>query len=221
MTYLLTIESSSKNCSVSIFNKNILLECNEEYNQQFSHSEKLTVLINKVINSNSLSFNNLKAIAVGSGPGSYTGLRIGTSVAKGMCYALNIPLISVSTLESMFLGIKKKQFHLYCPMIDAKRMEVYSALFDSKKNIVRDIEVENLTSNSYKIFSEKKVLFFGDGSKKCIDIFNNDNWHYETNFNPSSRFMGEIVYKKFLEKNFENLENYEPFYLKDFKLKKK
>ena len=156
------------------------------------------------------------------GPGSYTGLRIGVSTAKGLCYGLDIPLISVSTLKAMSSAmILKQQADLYCPMIDARRMEVYSAIFDVNNNRLRDIQADIIDSSSYKQELEKVMVFFGDGSEKAKDIIRNKNAIFIPNFYPSAKYMGVLSYQKFTKSDFEDLAYFEPFYLKDFVAGKK
>ena len=156
------------------------------------------------------------------GPGSYTGLRIGVASAKGLCYALNIPLISISTLKAMSLGMsKEKKADLFCPMIDARRMEVYSAFFDSNNIIKREIKADILDFNSYKDELKQKVIFFGDGSDKAKNTIKNKNASFVANFHPSATFVGMLSYQKFLDSDFEDIAYFEPFYLKDFVAGKK
>ena len=156
------------------------------------------------------------------GPGSYTGLRIGVSTAKGLCYALNVPLISVSTLKAMAFGMaQKEKSDLYCPMIDARRMEVYNAFYNSTNNEIRGIQADIIEVDSYQKELNKKVLFFGDGAEKCKQMIQHPNAKFIDRIFPSSKDMLEIANQKFAEKDFEDVAYFEPFYLKDFVAGKK
>ena len=165
--YILNIETSTKACSVALHKNGELIVSREDVTTNFSHSEKLLKFISELFSDAKLSLSDLDAIAVSMGPGSYTGLRIGVSTAKGLCYGLDIPLISISTLKAMSFGMALEiKADLYCPMIDARRMEVYSAFFDIKNTEIRKIQADIIDENSYKLELEKKVVFFGDGSEK-------------------------------------------------------
>ena len=156
------------------------------------------------------------------GPGSYTGLRIGVSTAKGLCYALDIPLISVSTLQAMAYGmLNVSKADLFCPMIDARRMEVYSAFFDSDNIMVREIQADVVDGSSYDVELKKKVIFFGDGSDKLKGIIKHKNAIFQSDFYPSAEFIGVLSYNRFVESNFEDVAYFEPYYLKDFVAGKK
>lgn len=199
----------------------------EESTTQNSHAELITLFAEKVMNLAGKNFNNLDAIAVTKGPGSYTGLRIGVSTAKGFCYALDKPLIAVGSLPSLASGIinqfskegKDVSQYLFCPMIDARRMEVYSALYDSNLNLIKEIEAVIIDENSFSEFLKKqKVVFVGDGAPKCQEILDtNPNAYFtEKPFLPSSAYMIPIAEEKFANKDFEDVAYFEPFYLKDF-----
>ena len=160
MGLILNIETSTKSCSISIYNNGDFLACKEETKEEFIHSKKLILFIVDIIKDANININDLDAVAISSGPGSYTGLRIGTSTAKGLCYAMDIPLISVSTLKAMAYGIAKKyNYNLFCPMIDARRMEVYSAIYDKDNNTIRKINADIVDENTYNS-KEKGVLDF-------------------------------------------------------------
>ncbi|MDC3105126.1 tRNA (adenosine(37)-N6)-threonylcarbamoyltransferase complex dimerization subunit type 1 TsaB [bacterium] len=221
-TFILNIETSTKACSVAVHNNGKLLSIKENVTENFSHSEKLHNYIEQTIENSKLKLSNLSAVAVSMGPGSYTGLRIGVASAKGLCYALNIPLISISTLKAMSLGMsQEKKVDLFCPMIDARRMEVYSAFFDSNNIIKREIKADILDANSYNDELKQKVVFFGDGSDKAKKIIKNKNASFVANFYPSASFVGMLSYQKFLDSDFEDIAYFEPFYLKDFVAGKK
>lgn len=174
MAFILNIETTTKNCSVSIFENDQLLAVKEMATENFSHAEKLHVFIAEILNENNLVFSQLKAVAVSKGPGSYTGLRIGVSTAKGLCYALNIPLISVDTLQVLALQISIKN-GMIVPMIDARRMEVFSAFFDKNHLKIRETKAEIIDENSYKEIIEKLHLI-GDGALKLQNILTADKF---------------------------------------------
>ena len=215
--YILNIETSTKACSVALHKNGELIVCREDVTTNFSHSEKLLKFISKLFSDAKLSLSDLDAIAVSMGPGSYTGLRIGVSTAKGLCYGLDIPLISISTLKAMSFGMALEiKADLYCPMIDARRMEVYSAFFDINNTEVRKIQADIIDENSYKKELEKKVVFFGDGSEKIKEKIKHENAMFISNIHPSAKNMGLLSYQKFNKSLFEDLAYFEPFYLKDF-----
>ena len=220
--YILNIETSTKACSVAIHKNGNLIALKESITENFSHSEKLLVFVEELIETSQIKLVDISAIAVSMGPGSYTGLRIGVATAKGLCYGLNIPLISISTLKSMSLGMGlKMKADLFCPMIDARRMEVYSAFFDINNIRKRGIQADILDSNSYKNELKEKVIFFGDGSDKAKEVIKNRNAIFIADFHPSANFIGMLSYQKFLNSDFEDLAYFEPFYLKDFVAGKK
>ena len=215
--YILNIETSTKACSVALHKNGELIVCREDVTTNFSHSEKLLKFISKLFSDAKLSLSDLDAIAVSMGPGSYTGLRIGVSTAKGLCYGLDIPLISISTLKAMSFGMALEiKADLYCPMIDARRMEVYSAFFDINNTEVRKIQADIIDENSYKKELEKKVVFFGDGSEKIKEKIRHKNAMFISDIHPSAKNMGLLSYQKFTKSLFEDLAYFEPFYLKDF-----
>ena len=215
--YILNIETSTKACSVALHKNGELIVSREDVTTNFSHSEKLLKFISELFSDAKLSLSDLDAIAVSMGPGSYTGLRIGVSTAKGLCYGLDIPLISISTLKAMSFGMALEiKADLYCPMIDARRMEVYSAFFDINNTEVRKIQADIIDENSYKKELEKKVVFFGDGSEKIKEKIRHKNAMFISDIHPSAKNMGLLSYQKFTKSLFEDLAYFEPFYLKDF-----
>lgn len=218
MTYILNIETATKNCSVSLAKNGETFLCKEIAEQGYSHAEKLHVFIEEIVKEANVNFSEIKAVAVSKGPGSYTGLRIGVSAAKGLCYALQIPLISIDTMQ--VLAKKAVVDGLIVPMIDARRMEVYSAIFDKNYNKIKDVEAEILTENSYQDF-DQTVYFVGDCQEKCQTVLVKDNFKFlpEIIF-PSANEMSQLSFEKFQNNDFEDVAYFEPFYLKDFMLMK-
>ncbi|MAU36464.1 MAG: tRNA (adenosine(37)-N6)-threonylcarbamoyltransferase complex dimerization subunit type 1 TsaB [Flavobacteriales bacterium] len=217
MSLLLAIETSTKNCSVALFDNGSLLQLKENNSEKYLHAEKLTVFIDDIIKKAKISFKEIKGVILSKGPGSYTGLRIGTSTAKGLCYSLDIPLISVSTLRAMAFGMSSKNnYKFLCPMIDARRMEVFSSIYDQKNNQVREIKADIVDSDTYLEFLKDKVVFFGDGALKCKQAINNPNAHFIKDVYPSANDLGLLGMKKFINKDFEDVAYFEPYYLKDF-----
>ena len=217
MALLLCLETATKSCSVALARDGVLLHFKEEVSEKYSHSEQLTLFIESLLQEQRIELSDLDAIAVSKGPGSYTGLRIGVSTAKGLCYALDKPLIGVSTLEAMASGMEKKiPNKLYCPMIDARRMEVYMAFFQAGKQLT-DIKAHIVETNSFsKMLAKKKVLFFGDGAEKCQGLISHVNATFITDVYPSAKDMVALAENAFMQKQFENIAYFEPYYLKDF-----
>ena len=217
MALLLCLETATKSCSVALARDGVLLHFVEEVSEKYSHSEQLTLFIESLLQEQRIELSDLDAIAVSKGPGSYTGLRIGVSTAKGLCYALDKPLIGVSTLEAMASGMEKKiPNKLYCPMIDARRMEVYMAFFQAGKQLT-DIKAHIVETNSFsKMLAKKKVLFFGDGAEKCQGLISHVNATFITDVYPSAKDMVALAENAFMQKQFENIAYFEPYYLKDF-----
>ena len=217
MALLLAIETTTKNCSVALFDNSSLLGLKEQNSEAFSHAEQLTLFIEEVVKKSNITLKQLDGIILSKGPGSYTGLRIGTSTAKGLCYALDIPLVSVSTLQAMAFGISKKEdYKLYCPMIDARRTEVFASIYDKDNNEVREIRADIVDQHTYFYFLKDKVLFFGDGAQKCKLIINNSNAHFLDGVFPCAKDMVVLGFEKFANKDFEDVAYFEPYYLKDF-----
>jgi tRNA threonylcarbamoyladenosine biosynthesis protein TsaB len=216
LAFILNIETSTTNCSVSLSKEGETLVLKEDYNTQFSHAESLHVFIDSVIQSAKIKLNDIDAIAVSKGPGSYTGLRIGVSTAKGLCFALNKPLISVSTLEALSHQVNINT-GVIIPMLDARRMEVYSAVFDVNYNQIRTIQAEILNTNSFLEYLNKdKVYFIGNGVKKTKTLIDHPNACFIDEKLPSANEMSTLAFEKFKTKDFEDVAYFEPFYLKDF-----
>jgi tRNA threonylcarbamoyladenosine biosynthesis protein TsaB len=221
MSLILSLETSAKVCSVAIHKAGQLVSTAEVHIEQ-SHASKLAVLVEEVTQSANVTINQLSAIAVTSGPGSYTGLRIGTSTAKGLCYALNIPLLAMGTLELMAyqMSIRNPQQAYLCPMIDARRMEVYCYVADSTLRVVQPTEAKVIDETSFKEYLDRnQVIFFGDGSDKCREKINHPNAKFVSGVYPAATNMGQRAYEKFMKGEFENLINFEPHYLKEFMIK--
>lgn len=215
MTYILNIETATKNCSVSLAKNGETILCKEIAEQGYSHAEKLHVFIEEILKESSIRVTDLKAIAVSKGPGSYTGLRIGVSTAKGLCYALEIPLISVDTLQVMAKQVSVEN-GLIIPMIDARRMEVYSAVFDTKHNKIMEVQAEVLTAESYSEMTED-LYIIGDCQEKCKTVLTKNHFNFlPLVVFPSANEMSGLSYNKFMKNDFEDVAYFEPFYLKDF-----
>ena len=215
MTYILNLETATKNCSVSISQNGQTILCKEMAEAGYSHAEKLHVFIEECIKESNISFKDLSAIAVSQGPGSYTGLRIGVSAAKGLCFALDLPLIAVDTLQVLASKLSITE-GVIIPMIDARRMEVYSAIFNSKSEKIREVQAEILTENSFEEISET-IHFVGDCAEKAKTVLTKSNFiFHEEIIYPSANEMSELSYKKFQENKLEDVAYFEPYYLKDF-----
>ncbi len=219
---ILSIETSTKVCSVCVSENNKVLAYKELYKAN-SHATHLTVFIQELFNNlDNITIKDIDAVAISSGPGSYTGLRIGVSVAKGICYALSKPLVSVTSLLTLAFSQNEniKEFPkdtLICPMIDARRMEVYTTLFDSSFNQLGEISAIIIDESSFKdILDKKKIIFVGDGSTKCKEIINHPNAIFIDNQAPLATNMVKKATEKFKNKEYEDVAYFEPFYLKDF-----
>jgi tRNA threonylcarbamoyladenosine biosynthesis protein TsaB len=231
MALLLCLETATDVCSVALFRDDTRIGIKESSARNV-HSAMLTTFIDELIQSSGIRFAELEAIAVSMGPGSYTGLRIGVATAKGLCYALDKPLIAVPTLQAMAVGMKYEMQNadskirnakfnsatLFCPMIDARRMEVYCAVFDQENHEVREVRAEVVDEFSFQdLLAGNTVIFGGDGAEKCKALFeNNPNAFFMDDFQASARFLAGLAGEKFRQQEFENLAYFEPFYLKDF-----
>jgi tRNA threonylcarbamoyladenosine biosynthesis protein TsaB len=219
MSLILNLETATKNCSVALAKDGKTIACKEIAAQNFSHAEKLHVFIEEILSENNIQFSDLNAIAVSQGPGSYTGLRIGVSSAKGLCYALNIPLIAVDTLQLLAKQIKIEN-GIILPMIDARRMEVFSAFYDKNHIQIRTTQAEIIDELSYQEISEI-IHLVGDGIEKFKNTLTDEKFifHSDAVF-PSAKEMSELSFNKFKIKDFVDVAYFEPFYLKDFVLSK-
>ena len=213
---ILHIETSTKNCSVSISENGTLLHLKELNTGGYSHAEKLHPFIQDCLQESNLSIKDIDAIAVGKGPGSYTGLRIGVSAAKGLCFSNDIPLIAINSLEILSQSCQIDE-GVIIPMIDARRMEVYSAIFDKDHSWIRPTEAEIIDEHSFsQILEENTVYFLGDGAEKCKEVIQHSNARFIDHAFPSAKEMVAIAYQKYLNKDFEDVAYFEPYYLKDF-----
>jgi len=221
---IICIETATSVCSVALCDSSGVIAMRES-NEGMSHAAMLTLYIEEVLNEAGLKANNLKAVAVSKGPGSFTGLRIGVSVAKGIAYAASIPVIGVETTVSMFYGItdflEEKMMTnsntLFCPMLDARRMEVYYAVFDSKGKQIKKIAAEIIHENSFgEIPQSVRIIFFGDGAIKCKDIIKRPNVYFALDYKISASHMQKPAYQALKDHHYEDVAYFEPFYLKDF-----
>lgn len=216
MAIILNIETATTNCSVAVARNGQTLALKEDYSQGFSHAEKLHLYINEALKESNVSTDSLDAIAVSKGPGSYTGLRIGVSAAKGLCFGLNKPLISVPTLTSLAHQVQLVNGFII-PLLDARRMEVYSAVFDSDQNQIRETEAQILDKTSFSQYLPKeKVHFIGTGVDKLKTIIDHENAIFIENILPSANEMSQLSFSKYKISDMEDVAYFEPFYLKDF-----
>lgn len=214
---ILAIESATKNCSVALFQGDELIEVNEQSSDQYIHSEKLAVFIEDLFQSNGIAPKELQAVAVSAGPGSYTGLRIGVSAAKGLCFSADAKLLSIPTLTQLATAARNihSEFDCYIPMLDARRMEVYASVFNSTGEETAGTEAVVVSEDSFEELIGKRIAICGDGAAKCIETLS----HLDVtliDLDCSARNMGEIAFTKFQNNDFENLAHFEPFYLKEF-----
>ena len=219
MSIILNIETATKNCSVALANEGKTIACKEIAEQNFSHAEKLHVFIEELLAENNLQFSDLNAIAVSQGPGSYTGLRIGVSSAKGFCYALNIPMIAIDTLQLLAKQIQIED-GIIIPMIDARRMEVFTAFYDKNHNQIRNTLSEIIDETSYQEITET-IHLVGDGTEKFKNTLIDTKFvfHSDVVF-PSANEMSQLSFDKYQIRDFVDVAYFEPYYLKDFVLSK-
>lgn len=218
--YILHIDTATEVCSVSLSQGELLLDTIEtrEPNQ---HANKLTLFIKEILDRHKILHTDLAAVAVSKGPGSYTGLRIGVSTAKGLCYALDIPLISINTLSVLFEGYKSQATTatdtLYCPMIDARRMEVYMAIWDGASKLIEPTSARIIDQDSFEAYGAKNIHLFGSGAPKFKELFaDNPQISIAPNYLHSSKHMHQLALQRFIDQQFEDLIYFEPFYLKEF-----
>ena len=221
---IICLETATNLCSVALCNSGGVITL-KETNESKSHASMLTVFIEEILKENGLRAHDLEAIAVSKGPGSYTGLRIGVSVAKGIAYAASIPLIGIETTYSMFRGMSEMwnknsaadNNTLFCPMLDARRMEVYNAIYDINGKTVKEISAEIIEEDSFMNIPESnKIIFFGDGASKCKEVIKRTNIHFADEYVISAAHMHTPAIKALKDHHFEDVAYFEPFYLKDF-----
>jgi tRNA threonylcarbamoyladenosine biosynthesis protein TsaB len=221
---IICLETATDLCSVALCDSDGVISLMES-NESKSHSSLLTVLIEDILKENGIQARHLEAIAVSKGPGSYTGLRIGISVAKGVAYATSIPLIGIETTLSMFRGIsgnhgynqENQKNTLFCPMLDARRMEVYYTIYDADGKKLKEISAEIINEDSFRNIPESyKIFFFGDGAAKCKEVIKRTNIYFDDEFRISASHMQKPVMQAFNEMHYEDIAYFEPFYLKDF-----
>ncbi len=218
---ILHIETSSRNCSVAISDDEKLLCLCEEVSENYKQSESLHNFVEWALEGAEISLKNLDAVSLGMGPGSYTGLRIGASSAKGFCYGLNIPLIAVNSLETMIIPFLNKGYDYIIPMVDARRMEVYCAVFDGVSgNQITETEAKILEENSFTELEGKKIFFVGDGAEKAQEILQ-ISAEFNKDIFPSAKYLIQKSFEKYNNNDFEDVAYFEPFYLKDFQGVKK
>jgi len=215
LSYILNIETATKNCSVALAKDGKTILCKEIAQEGYSHAERLHVFIEEIIKEVGITFQDIVAIAVSQGPGSYTGLRIGVSAAKGLCYALGIPLIAVDTLQ-VLASQTKVSSGLIIPMLDARRMEVYSAIFTANFESKRGVQAEIITENSFEELHET-LHFVGDCAEKCKSVLNKGNHAFLEEIKyPSAKEMSHLSFEKHKKNDFVDVAYFEPYYLKDF-----
>jgi tRNA threonylcarbamoyladenosine biosynthesis protein TsaB len=221
MARILSIETSSAVCSVAVHENGYLIGCNEVVVSN-SHSEVLTCLIESLLQNLGLRLSQLDAICVGKGPGSYTGLRIGASTAKGLCYSLDLPLIAIDTLAgiaSPVISVIEDSSALFCPMLDARRMEVYCAIYRYDGSIVEDTNPMIFEEGALSEYEKSVLYFFGDGAKKGLEFMNRySKAIFIDDINATARGLGMMAYQYFLNGEFESIPSFEPFYLKEARI---
>lgn len=214
-TYILHLETATKVCSVALSLNGGLIALKEIEEDGYSHGENLNCFIEDILKTASVKIQEISAISVVSGPGSYTGLRIGAATAKGLCYALEIPLIAIDALNC--LAEIAREFHpnsRLCPLIDARRMEVYNSFFDEKNQLIKEISADIIDESSYSEF--EPFVYFGDGAEKLQEIWNDKNCTIDTSIKSSAKGQVRLAFEKYQNKQFEDVAYWEPFYLKDF-----
>jgi tRNA threonylcarbamoyladenosine biosynthesis protein TsaB len=220
---ILQIETATASCSVALARDGHVLAV-KQVNERNVHAEVITLFIDELVNKSGLTYQDIDAIAVSRGPGSYTGLRIGVSTAKGLCFALDKPLIGIDTLEAMVYGVINGNDYqvtagtLFCPMIDARRMEVFTAVFDAAGKNIQPTSAQIINDDSFDdLLKNNKMFFFGDGAEKCRAILGeNPNAAFLPGFVNSASYLTQKALEKFRNKDFEDLAYFEPYYLKDF-----
>ncbi|MDW3194800.1 MAG: tRNA (adenosine(37)-N6)-threonylcarbamoyltransferase complex dimerization subunit type 1 TsaB [Cytophagales bacterium] len=218
---ILSLETSTPVCSIALHNEGKLL-ARQAYHSDKSHSVLLPSIIGEILDNALVKKNDLQAVAISAGPGSYTGLRIGLSTTKGLCFALGIPLISVGTLDTLIAQAKNwtPSGALICPMLDARRMEVYTKLVKATGEQIWELQPLILEEDTFQEYSDKSLYLFGSGAAKCRDFLKHPNLIIVDDIHPDAAFTGKIAWEKFKSQEFEDLAYYEPNYLKEFQTKK-
>ena len=215
MAYILHLETATKVCSVALSLNGELVSLEESIDDNYSHGEKLTLFIEKVLRDAQITPGHLGAISVASGPGSYTGLRIGVATAKGLCFALGIPLIAIDALTSLSEIAKEKHpTKTRCSLIDARRMEVYCQIVDGNGALLKPISADIIDENSYKEFGP--FVYFGDGAEKLEETWKEREVDVDLSIHSSATGQVKLAFQKFGQSDFEDVAYFEPFYLKDF-----
>jgi tRNA threonylcarbamoyladenosine biosynthesis protein TsaB len=213
--YILHLETSTKVCSVALSLNGKCIALKEADNEGYMHSEQLTPFVQDVMSAANISYSQLSAVSVASGPGSYTGLRIGVSTAKGLCYALDIPLIAIDSLLCLAVIAKEKHpITNLCALIDARRMEEYAAVYDQQLQPVKPISADIMESFSYQEF--EPFVFFGDGAEKVIELWLGRNCTPDLSISSTAKAQCSLAYQKYIAQSFEDVAYFEPYYLKDF-----
>ncbi len=214
-TYILHLETATKVCSAGLSLNGKLIGLKEMEEDGYSHGENLNCFIEDVLLETSIKIKDLSAISLASGPGSYTGLRIGAATAKGLCYALEIPLIAIDALTCLAeIAREKHPAGTLCPLIDARRMEVYNLLYDTNGKALKEISADIIDETSYSEF--EPFIYFGDGAEKLQDIWADKNCAIDSTIRASASGQVKLAFQKFQENKFEDVAYWEPFYLKDF-----
>ena len=214
---ILHLETSSKNCSVAISDGEEILCLCEEVSDNYKQSESLHTFVEWALEGAEISLKDLDAVSLGKGPGSYTGLRIGAASAKGFCYGLKIPLIAINSLETMIEPFLNQNFDYIIPLIDARRMEVYTAIFDGNSGkMISETEAKILDETTFQEFADKKIIFVGDGATKAKEILQLSQAEFNDKIYPSAKYLMKKAVEKFNKNEFEDVAYFEPFYLKDF-----
>ncbi len=219
MACILNIETSTDVCSVAVSQDGAIIWSDEDRTGP-NHAVKLGTFVDEALSFSDNHAIPLDAVAVSCGPGSYTGLRIGVSMAKGICYGRNVPLIAVHTLPLMTVPVllyhELEEDALLCPMLDARRMEVYASLYDRSLKEIRPIHADIVNQDTYKEYLDRPVYFFGNGAAKCMETINHPNAHLIPDIVPLAKYMLPLAEKRFLNEQFEDVAYFVPFYLKDF-----
>ena len=222
MACILHIETSTNICSVAVSEDGQCIFEQKAEGEKGAGAERLGSMIDEALSFTDNHAIPFDAVSVSCGPGSYTGLRIGVSMAKGICYGRDLKLISVPTLELMCVPVLLREViqeddALLCPMLDARRMEVYAGLYDRSLKPVREVSADVVTEETYRQYLEERpVYFFGNGAKKCMETINQPNAHFIDNIEPLAKWMQPLAEKRFLQEQFEDVAYFVPFYLKDF-----